>query len=113
MLVADGAAGITLTNRAFAAFTGHERAAAVGRAWPEVLSGDHAESAWKLHRAALNGAPVPQRALVSAEYDGGCHRVVAEARALPDTGPDSRPAGVVVSFREPLRQEETLRVISE
>ncbi|MFD0774223.1 SpoIIE family protein phosphatase, partial [Streptomonospora algeriensis] len=61
----------------------------------------------------VGGAPVPQRALVTAQYGGAPHRVVAEAQALPETGSEGEPAGVIVVFREPLREEETLRVISE
>ncbi|MUL42792.1 SpoIIE family protein phosphatase [Streptomonospora sp. PA3] len=113
MIVADQAAGVALVNQAFTEFTGRAQADSVGRPWPEALSGTDPASAWELHRAALAGAPVHQRALVTADYEGAPHRIVAEARALPETGPDGRPAGVVVVFREPLREEETLRVISE
>lgn len=113
MVVADSAACVTLANRAFTEYTGRSQEDVVGRFWPEVLADADADSAWELHRAALGGAPVHHRALVTAEYGGAPHRVVAEAQALPGTGAESEPAGVVVVFREPLREEETLRVISE
>ncbi|WP_398695190.1 SpoIIE family protein phosphatase [Streptomonospora wellingtoniae] len=113
MVVADRAGGVTLANHAFTEFTGRTQDEVLGRPWPEVCDRADPESAWKLHRAALGGAPVHQRALVSADYGGASHRIVAEARALPATASDGKPAGVVVVFREPLREEETLRVISE
>ncbi|QBI55104.1 SpoIIE family protein phosphatase [Streptomonospora litoralis] len=113
MLVADRAAGVMLTNRAFTDFTGVEHADALGRPWPEVLAADDPASAWELHRAALDGDPAHRRALVTAHYAGATHRVVAEARVLPEPGPGGEAGNIVVVFREPLREEETLRVISE
>ncbi|GAB3450896.1 SpoIIE family protein phosphatase [Streptomonospora sediminis] len=113
MIVADRGAGITLANDAFTEFTGQAHTAIAGRPWPEVLACEDPESAWRLHRAALVGAPAPQRALVTVNYEGTPYRVVAEARALPAADPGSEPAGVVAVFRESLREEETLRAISE
>ncbi|MDA0567983.1 SpoIIE family protein phosphatase [Streptomonospora sp. S1-112] len=113
MVVADRAGGVTLTNRAFAEFTGQDPGGVLGRPWPEAVAGGDPDAAWALHRAALDDALAPHRGLVVTSYGGIPHRVVAEARALPAGGPEGTPAGVAIVFREPLREEETLRVISE
>ncbi|MFC4562611.1 SpoIIE family protein phosphatase [Nocardiopsis mangrovi] len=112
MIVTDRAGAITLANHAFSEFTGHAPDSAAGRPWPELLSHGDPARAWALHRSALDGGPRAQSGLTVTGADGGPRRVSVESRALP-ADIDGDPAGVVVVLREPMRDEATLRVLTE
>jgi PAS domain S-box-containing protein len=112
LLLADPAGTITLTNQAFSELTGHSAASAVGRPWPDLIAAGDPARAWALHEAALDGGPPAQRGLAVTGADGRARRAVVEPRPLPADG-GGPPAGVIVCLREPLRDEDTLRAVTE
>nr|WP_046470229.1 SpoIIE family protein phosphatase [Allosalinactinospora lopnorensis] len=112
MLAADRTGGILVVNHAFSEFAGRTQTEVIGRPWPELLAEGDVEHGWDLHRGTLMGGWVSERSLNLRVPEAGVRRVVVEPRALPG-GTDGEAAGVVVLLRAPLRDEETLRAITE
>ncbi|GAA3748532.1 PAS domain S-box-containing protein [Spinactinospora alkalitolerans] len=113
MFVADRTGAILLTNRAFAHLTGYRSAEPPRGPWPDLLADSDVERGWELHRLALSGPhESPHRSLRLTGSDGTAHHVVVEPRPLAG-GDGAQPAGIVVMCRGPMRDEETLRAITE
>ncbi|WP_374058228.1 SpoIIE family protein phosphatase [Marinitenerispora sediminis] len=119
MFVADRAGGILLVNDAFRELTGFDQEQVAHRPWPELLAAADVGHGWELHRRALERPDEqPQRGVEFVGADGVARRTVLRPRPItadgPRTGADpAGPLGVVVLCHGPMRNEETLRAITE
>lgn len=82
MFVADSEGRIRAANADFLHLAATTPAEVLGRKWPELMTGDGAESAWALHAAALEVEAGPHRPLDLLVGHGRTRRILVQLRPL-------------------------------